>query len=90
MGVEGASTRTTVRFYIEIAGGVLLVVFGVLFFLFLPINFSEVTTIIIFIGAGILIIRKAILNKRQLQIGDRLDQKNQKTADTKSGTRKTR
>jgi hypothetical protein len=55
-------------YYLEVAGGVVLVIFGILFFLYLPINFSEVTTIIIFIGAGILIIRKAVLDRREAKV----------------------
>lgn len=90
MGIKNSNGRTTAKFYLEIAGGILLLVFGVLFFLFLQLNFSEVTTIVIFIGAGILIIRRAALNRKQLQIEDRSGEKNQKTTGTKSDTKKIR
>lgn len=79
------------KFYLEITGGIFLIIFGILFYLYLPINFSEVTTIIIFIGAGVLIIRKAILNRReqqQHQIGNDPYKKDQKTANKKSSTKR--
>jgi len=56
------------QFYLEIAGGGVLVLFGILFFIYLPQTFTEVTTVLIFVVAGVLVIRKAILGWTQERI----------------------
>ncbi len=78
------------RFYLELAGGVLLIIFGILFLRYLPITISEITTDSIFIGAGVLIIRRAILSRRVGKIEQPLGKKNHKSPSTKTGAKKIR
>lgn len=47
------------RTILEISGGLLLIVLGLLFIAYLGTNPSELATDVIFVGAGILIIRRA-------------------------------
>lgn len=51
------------RTVFEISGGTLLILLGVLFMAYLGINPSELATDAIFVGAGILIIRRAFQNR---------------------------
>jgi hypothetical protein len=79
------------RFYLEISGGVLLIIFGFLFLAFLPITISELATDAIFIGAGILIIRKAFIDRRLAKIQEQVAKKKQsKNSDPKTGQKKLR
>jgi hypothetical protein len=79
-----------VRFYLELIGGIILIIFGILFLRYLPITISEITTDAIFIGAGVLIIRKSILNRRVQKVQEQIDKKTQKKPSSKAGTRKVR
>jgi uncharacterized membrane protein HdeD (DUF308 family) len=77
------------KFYLQIVGGIILIVFGILFLLYLQITFAELTTDIIFIGAGILFIRKAFVDRRQGKIEAELARKNQKkNPQSRTGSRK--
>lgn len=81
----------SVRFYLEIIGGILLIVFGILFFIYLGLSFQEVTTDVIFVGAGVLIIRRAIQDRKQDKVQEQVKKKNQKgNPATKAGQKKTR
>jgi hypothetical protein len=53
-----------IRVILEVIASVFLILFGVLFLLYLPVSASELATDAIFIGAGALIMRKAILDRR--------------------------
>ena len=53
-----------IRVFLEVIASVFLMIFGVLFLLYLPVSVSELATDAIFIGAGALIMRKAILDRR--------------------------
>ena len=79
-----------IRYYLEIIGGIVLIIFGILFLLYLPVTFSELATIVIFIGAGILMIRKAIVDQRQAKIQAELNRNKQKNSKSKSGSKKSR
>jgi hypothetical protein len=79
-----------VRFYLELIGGIILIIFGILFLRYLPITISEITTDAIFIGAGVLIIRKSILNRRVQKVQEQMNKKTQKKPSSKAGTRKVR
>jgi len=57
-----------IRVVFEIIGGLILIVFGLLFLLFLPTTFSEISTDAIFIGAGVLFLRKALLDRRKEKV----------------------
>jgi hypothetical protein len=73
-------------FYLELVGGLVLILFGVLFLLFLPLNFSELTTIVIFVGAGALLIRKAAQIRKDDKVRAEISKKPQKKGSkTKSG-----
>ncbi|MDA4111074.1 MAG: hypothetical protein OK439_00940 [Thaumarchaeota archaeon] len=48
-----------IRVVLEIISAILLIIFGILFLLYLPLSISELATDAIFIGAGALIMRKA-------------------------------
>jgi ABC-type transport system involved in cytochrome bd biosynthesis fused ATPase/permease subunit len=84
-------TTLGARFYLELTGGVLLIIFGILFFVYLPKTFSEISTVVIFVIAGVLIIRKAILNWTQEKIQQELAKRDQKKSPPpKSGSKKAR
>jgi hypothetical protein len=53
-----------IRVILELIASIFLILFGVLFLLYLPLSVSELATDAIFIGAGALILRKAILDRR--------------------------
>jgi len=53
-----------IRVILEIIASIFLLIFGILFLLYLPLSVSELATDAIFIGAGALIMRKAILDRR--------------------------
>jgi uncharacterized membrane protein HdeD (DUF308 family) len=53
----------SVRFYLEIVGGIVLIIFGLLFFVYLQLNLSELVTVVVFVGGGALIIRRAFQNR---------------------------
>jgi hypothetical protein len=72
-----------IRIIFSIIGGVLLIVFGLLFLIYLPTSGTELATDAIFIGAGILIIRSAYLNRR------REKQQAQMSSAASSGKKKT-
>lgn len=73
-------------FYLELVGGFVLILFGVLFLLFLPLNFSELTTIVIFVGAGALLIRKAAQIRKDDKVRAEISKKpKKKGSKTKSG-----
>ena len=69
----------------EIIGALILIVFGILFFAYLPHDFSEISTDAIFVGAGILFLRKAFTDRKNDRIRDQTNRKKQKNM----GTRKT-
>jgi hypothetical protein len=66
------------RFYLQIVGGILLILFGILFLFYLQITFTEFTTDVIFIGAGILFIRKAIVDRKKERVQAEVSRKNPK------------
>lgn len=66
------------RFNFEIVGGATLILFGILFFLYLPHTFSEISTVLIFAVAGVLIIRRAIVNWTQEKIEEEVAKNNPK------------
>jgi hypothetical protein len=53
-----------IRVILEVIASIFLILFGILFLVFLPLSVSELATDAIFIGAGALIMRKAILDRR--------------------------
>ena len=57
-----------IRVILEAVGSIFLILFGILFLLYLPLSLSEIATDGIFIGAGALFMRKAILDRR-LELG---------------------
>ncbi|HXQ91902.1 MAG TPA: hypothetical protein VN739_02775 [Nitrososphaerales archaeon] len=79
-----------IRVVFEIIGALILIVFGLLFLLFLPTTFSEISTDAIFIGAGVLFLRKALLDRRKKKIQNLIDQRRQKSPKTKTDKRKVR
>ena len=79
------------QFYFEIAGGAVLILFGILFFIYLPQTFTEVTTVLIFVVAGVLIIRKAILGWTQERIREAVAKSSpKKNPPSKQATKKGR
>jgi len=79
-----------IRAILEIIGAIILIVLGLLFFLFLPTTFSEISTDAIFIGAGVLIFRKALLDRRKEKIQNQIRQKGQKNPRAKTEKKKIR
>jgi len=79
-----------IKAVLEIIGAVILIVFGLLFLLFLPTTISEISTDAIFIGAGILFIRKALLDRNKEKIQDQMNQKRQKNPNAKTDKKKIR
>jgi len=79
-----------IRVVFEIIGALILIVFGLLFLLFLPSTFPEISTDAIFIGAGVLFLRKALLDRRKKKIQNLIDQRRQKSPKTKTDKRKVR
>ena len=70
-----------------------MIIFGFLFLLYLQITFTEITTDAIFIGAGVLFIRKATIDRKQAKIQEQITskKKNQgKNTQPKTGTKKVR
>jgi uncharacterized membrane protein YfcA len=67
-----------VRFYFEVVGGALLIFLGILFFVYLPPTFSEITTVLIFVAAGVLVIRRAVVNWTREKIAEEVTKSNQK------------
>jgi hypothetical protein len=53
-----------IRVILEVIASIFLILFGILFLFYLPVSVSELATDAIFIGAGALILRKAILDRR--------------------------
>jgi hypothetical protein len=53
------------KYYLTIFGGIVLIVLGGLFLIYLGVSPTELATDAIFIGAGILLIRNAFLQKRK-------------------------
>ena len=85
-----AFLRLSARFYLELAGGLLLIVFGALFLRYLPLSISEIATDAIFIGAGVLMIRKSILDLREAKLEQVAGKKNNKKSQVPPGPRKPR
>jgi hypothetical protein len=79
-----------IRVVFEIIGALVLIVFGLLFLLFLPTTFSEISTDAIFIGAGVLLLRKALLDRRKEKIQTQVDQRGQKSPKAKIDKKKIR
>jgi hypothetical protein len=76
------------KFYLEIVGGSLLILLGILFFLYLPQTFSEISTVAIFVVGGVLIIRKAVLDWTREKIREETTRSTQKkNSQSKSGTK---
>jgi hypothetical protein len=79
------------QFYLEIAGGAVLILFGILFFVYLPQTFTEVTTVLIFVVAGVLVIRRAILRWTQVRIREEIAKNSpKKNPPSKPATKKRR
>jgi small neutral amino acid transporter SnatA (MarC family) len=55
------------RVILEIIAAAFLILFGILFLVYLPLSLSELATDAIFLGAGILILRKAIQHRKEEQ-----------------------
>jgi uncharacterized membrane protein len=57
------------RMVVEVATGVLMMILGILFLIYIPNNPANLATDLIFMGAGVLIIKRAFesSNKRKLQ-----------------------
>jgi hypothetical protein len=79
-----------IKAILEIIGALILIVFGLLFLAFLPITFSEIATDSIFIGAGVLFLRRAILDRRKEKIQNQVNQRRQKSSKTNSAKKKIR
>jgi hypothetical protein len=79
-----------IRVVLEIIGAIILIVFGLLFFLYLPTTFSEVSTDAIFIGAGALIFRKALLDRKKEKTQNQINQRKQKTTRAKTDRKEIR
>jgi len=90
--VSGKSQKMGARFYLEIIGGVVLILFGILFLRYLPFNFSELVTVVVFVGGGVLIIRKAVQKRMEAEKVplDRANRKKEKNMATKSGAKGSR
>ncbi len=76
------------RFYFEMIGGVVLIFLGILFFVYLPPTFSEITTVLIFVAAGVLIIRRAIVIWTREKIAEGVAKSNQKKTPASKPTSK--
>ena len=48
---------------LELIGGILLIVLGLLFIAYLGTNPTELATDVIFVGAGVLVIRRALQSR---------------------------
>jgi small neutral amino acid transporter SnatA (MarC family) len=79
-----------IKAVLEIIGAVILIVFGLLFLLFLPTTISEISTDAIFIGAGILFIRKALQDRNKEKIQEHMNQKRPKNPNAKTDKKKIR
>ena len=77
-----------VRFYFELVGGALLIFLGILFFVYLPQTFSEITTVLIFVAAGVLVIRRAVVNWTREKISEEVAKSNQKKSSPSKPTSK--
>jgi len=56
-----------IRASLELFGGVVLILFGLLFLLYLPLDFSDVSTDAIFIIFGLLFVRKGVMERREAE-----------------------
>ncbi len=75
-----------IRASLELFGGGVLILFGVLFLAYLPLDFSDVSTDAIFIIFGLLFVRKGVIDRKESEKDETKPQTAQTTS--KSGKQK--
>lgn len=76
------------RTVLEVAGGIVVIVLGILFISYLPMNPLNLATDLIFVGVGVLLIRGAYFNRKKANTQTHLANKGSKKQNSKQGTRK--
>lgn len=63
------------RVAVEIAAGVTMIALGIMFFVYIPSSALNLATNVIFLGAGVMIIRRAFTMHKQVQAQRRVEEK---------------
>ena len=76
-----------IRAPLELVGGGVLIIFGLLFLAYLPHDFQDVSTDAIFVVFGLLFVRKGVIDRKE---SEKEEGRQQTARATKSGKQKKR
>lgn len=76
------------RTAVEIAAGVTMIAMGILFFVYIPSNALNLATNVIFVGAGVMIIRRGFTMYKQARTQHQVEEKRNERMKRKQTTRR--